>query len=194
MEPTTAPMTLQSPLFVIIVLLILLAAGVSYMIFAFMSKARDASSTAVYDPARSLTISIMGMVWLLILFTGGIIIAQIIDRGSANTESWAAFTGIIGWATAKAGDIFNNRFGSTKESADKNQTIAQQARTAAVTTDALLDPKVVVSTGDGGAPMPRATLDHPADAKPPAGAIQAENVTVAALNTTVNEVDPKKDQ
>lgn len=183
MEPT--PMTFQSPQFVIIVLLILLAGAVCYMTFSYISKARD-DGTANYDPAKALTNSIMGMVWLLILFTGGIIAAQIIDRGSANTESWAAFTGIIGWATAKAGDIFNNRFGSSKESSDKNHTIAQQARTAAVAQDALLDPAVTVKADK---PLPRATLEDPAVPTVPP---KTDSVIVEANTAVVTESRSEK--
>jgi len=119
----------------------------------------DPENLGSYDPARVLTISVMMMVWLLALFLGAIVGFQIYTTGAADTASWGQFAFVIGWATAKAGDIFNNRFGSTRQSADKDTTIAQQARTAAVAQDALLDPAVNVTTGDK--PLARAALIDP---------------------------------
>ncbi len=85
-----------------------------------------------YDPARLLTMAGLGFVAVLILFVAAIILVQVIKSGSANTESWAAFTALIGWATAQVSVIYSNRYGTTQQSATKDAVIEQQSRTAAV--------------------------------------------------------------
>jgi hypothetical protein len=85
-----------------------------------------------YDPALMLTRAAIAFVGVMMLFVGGIIIAQIVKGGEANTESWAALTGLIGWATGQASIVFSNRFGTTSQSAKKDAVIEQQAKTAAV--------------------------------------------------------------
>ena len=84
----------------------------------------------LYDPGRLLTWSALVFVLILIAFVCLIIGAQIWKSGEANTESWAALTGIIGWATAQAQVLYNNRFGSTRANALKDATIATQAQAA----------------------------------------------------------------
>ena len=85
-----------------------------------------------YDPAKILTRMALLFALLLILFICSIIAVQIWKTGEANTESWAALTGIVGWATGVVGMLYSNRFGSTQQSAAKDATIQQQARTAEV--------------------------------------------------------------
>ena len=83
-----------------------------------------------WDPARTLTISALIFVGILILFVAAIIAIQMVKSGEANTESWAALTGLIGWATSQVSIVFSNRYGTTKQSNTKDAVIAQQARTA----------------------------------------------------------------
>lgn len=91
---------------------------------------KDRRST--YDPARVLTMAALAFVGLLIVFVCFIIGSQILKSGTANTESWAALTGLIGWATGVVGMIYSARYGTTQQSAAKDATIQQQAHTAAV--------------------------------------------------------------
>ena len=84
-----------------------------------------------YDPSKLLTFSALLFVGILIVFVAGIIAAQIWKSGEANTESWAALTGLIGWATSQVSIIFSNRYGTTQQSKAKDDVILQQARTAA---------------------------------------------------------------
>ena len=85
-----------------------------------------------YDPGRLLTHAALFFVGILIVFVASIIGAQIWQSGEANTESWAALTGLIGWATSQVSIIFSNRFGTTQQSAKKDEVIAQQSRAATV--------------------------------------------------------------
>ena len=89
--------------------------------------------TDPYDPARLLVHCALGFVGSLIFFCGAIVVIQIFKNGEANTESWAALTGLIGWACGTAGTVYAARFGTTQQSQAKDAVIAQQARTAAVT-------------------------------------------------------------
>lgn len=87
---------------------------------------------SLYDPARLLTISALSFVGILIVFVCFIIGSQIWQKGMANTESWAALTGLIGWATGVVGTIYSSRYGTTQQSAAKDAIIQQQANTAAI--------------------------------------------------------------
>lgn len=87
---------------------------------------------AEYDPAMLLTRAALIYVGAIIVFVCIIIAAQIWKTGEANTESWAALTGLIGWVTGIASVIFNARFGTSKQAETKDAVIAQQSRTAAV--------------------------------------------------------------
>jgi len=98
-----------------------------------------------YDPAKLLTWSALLFVAMLLIFVCAIIGWQVYLKGTADTEYWAALTGLIGWSTAKVGDVFNSRYGTSKASDSKDVTIAQQARTAAVAQNALLDPNVTLN-------------------------------------------------
>lgn len=88
-----------------------------------------------YDPAKTLTLSALLFVGFLIVFVAAIIGAQIWRFGEANTESWAALTGLIGWVTGQLGGVFSARFGTTQQSASKDETIKVLSQTAAVATD-----------------------------------------------------------
>lgn len=92
----------------------------------------DETKVPPYDPAPLLTHAALLFQGILILFVAGIIGIQIWAKGEANTESWAALTGLIGWSMGVNSGLYNNRFGSTAQSASKDSTIEQQARTAAV--------------------------------------------------------------
>lgn len=116
---------------------------------------------AEYDPARLLTHAALIFVGILILFVSAIIGVQIVAKGEANTESWAALTGLIGWATSQVSVLFNNRFGNTKQSTAKDAVIAEQSRTAAV----------IAGATSGTAPT---------------ATIQTPSMTVESTNTTVN--------
>lgn len=83
-----------------------------------------------YDPARLLTHAALMFVGILIVFVAAIIVVQICQSGQANTESWAAMTGLIGWATSQVSIIFSNRFGNTQQAAKKDEVIARQASAA----------------------------------------------------------------
>jgi len=84
-----------------------------------------------YDPGRLLTYCALVYVGILLLFVSVIIGYQIWKSGEANTESWAALTGLIGWATSQVSIIFSNRFGNTQQSAKKDEVIARQVNAAA---------------------------------------------------------------
>ena len=144
-----------------------------------------------YDPGRALTYGALFGVLVLTLFICIIIGWQVYMGVQVSTEFVGALTFIMGWLTGQAGQIFNNRFGSTAGSAAKDVTIAQQARTAAAQTDALLDPTVVVTKTDGK-PLGRAMMAEPGAPTPTGAPLQTDNLTVNALNADVREVDPAK--
>lgn len=107
-----------------------------------------------YDPAKLLTLFALIFVGVLILFVAGIIGLQIWKSGEANTESWAALTGLIGWATSQVSIIFSNRYGTTQQSTNQTAVIAQQARAASVLAQAAtapaLTPQAPAETPGGG--------------------------------------------
>ena len=77
------------------------------------------------DPAMLLTYASIGIVILLIVFVGAVAAVQIIKAGKADTEVWAALTGLIGWATAKSGSIYDYRFGTSRSSSAKDVIIGE---------------------------------------------------------------------
>ena len=85
-----------------------------------------------YDPNALLTRAALIFVTILICFVCFIIGIQIFKSGEANTESWAALTGILGWTTAQAQMLYSNRFGSTRANSIKDATISTQAQIAAI--------------------------------------------------------------
>ncbi len=81
-----------------------------------------------YDPAVELTRGSLLMVGFLTLFLCVCVIIQLVQGKPVATELWAALTGMIGWITAKLGTVFDNRFGSSRQSAAKDVVIQQMAR------------------------------------------------------------------
>ena len=45
-----------------------------------------------------------------------------------KTEIWAAMTGLIGWATAKAGSLYDYRFGTSRSSGAKDVVIGELSK------------------------------------------------------------------
>lgn len=116
-----------------------------------------------YDSAVLLTRSALFFLGYLIVFISVIIGAQIWKAGEANTESWAALTGIVGFVTGIVAMLYNARYGQTKAGETKDAVIAQQSRTAEA-----------IASGAG------APTTIPA---------QAENVNVSANTATVTTGD-----
>jgi hypothetical protein len=83
---------------------------------------------AEFDPARLLTYFAIGAVAALTLMLGAWITISKFQASPVGIEEWAAFTGLIGWLTAKAGSIYDNRFGTTRQSAAKDVIIGEMAR------------------------------------------------------------------
>ncbi len=128
-----------------------------------LKEKRSFVRPAEYDPAPLLIRAGLTIVACLLTFTGVIIVLQILKAGEANTESWAAFTGLIGWATSQVSIIFSNRFGTTQQAAKKDELIAKQ-----VTTAAAVAASVVAGTGSGGAPAVTPAPMNPATGNVPA--------------------------
>lgn len=125
-------------------------------------RATDHNGHDQYDPAKLLTFAGLTFVLVLILFVSAIIGIQIAKSGEANTESWAALTGLIGWATGIVGMIYSNRYGTTQQSTNQAAVIAQQARAAsalaqATTALAPTPPAAVDQSGGGVTTSPTAT-------------------------------------
>lgn len=116
-----------------------------------------------YDPAPLLTRSALIFVGVMILFVCSIILAQIWKAGEANTESWAALTGLIGWVTGTVSMIYNARYGTSKQAETKDAVIAQQSRTAEA-----------IATGGSAPTTP----------------LKADNVQVQGDTVTVKESTP----
>lgn len=98
-----------------------------------------------YDPGRVLTWAALLFVTILIVFVCFIIGVQIMANGEANTESWAALTGIIGWATAQVQVLYSNRFGSTLSNTKKDAAIARMAEAAPTGTAAAVAANVAAT-------------------------------------------------
>lgn len=118
-----------------------------------------------YDPARLLTAAALIFVGVLILFVSAIIGVQIWKSGEANTESWAALTGLIGWATSQVSVLYSNRYGTTQQSTNQTAVIAQQARAASVLAQAatapVLTPPATDTQGGGVTTSPTTTGAQP---------------------------------
>ena len=125
----------------------------------------NSPGTEQYDPARLLTMAALLFVGILILFVSGIIGIQIWKSGEANTESWAALTGLIGWATSQVSVLYSNRYGTTQQSVNKDAVIAQQARTAeavaGVTTALATTPPAAAGMQGGGVTTSPTTTGAP---------------------------------
>lgn len=103
-----------------------------------------------YDPAKLLTRSAIFFLGVLIIFICGIIALQIWISADhkANTESWAALTGIVGFVTGIMSVVYNARYGISKQSDVQSKTIAKQAETAAVAQAALVTAPLQQPDGD----------------------------------------------
>lgn len=121
-----------------------------------------------YDPARLLTYSGLLFILILLCFVCCIIGWQILQSGEANTESWAALTGLLGWITGQVGNIYSARYGTSRQSETKDATIARQSETAAAIAGS------VAGTGSGLAP------------------IRAAEVNIDSQNTTLTTGDITK--
>lgn len=95
---------------------------------ASRNAAADRAHVDGYDMAQPLLIGAFVVVGLLILLVGAVVVGQLIKTGKADTEVWAALTGLIGWATAKAGSIYDYRFGTSRSSAAKDVVIGELSR------------------------------------------------------------------
>ena len=70
-------------------------------------------SAGGYDMTRPLVLDSLFGVNVLILIVAAVAVVQAIKTGKVDTEIWAAFTGLIGWRTAKAGTLYDYRFSGT---------------------------------------------------------------------------------
>lgn len=99
--------------------------------FAATEKSKDAAQARWvgqdFDPAPMLTYFSLATVGLLTLFLCVWISIQLLYEKGVGVEMWAALTGMIGWITAKAGSIYDNRFGTTRQSAAKDVVISEMA-------------------------------------------------------------------
>lgn len=127
-----------------------------------------------YDPAHLLTIAALIFVGALIVFVASIIWVQIYNRGEANTESWAALTGLIGWATAQAQSIYNARYGTTQSAGAKDDTIRTLSQTAAVAANTVQAQQIAASA----APAPLTAE--------PGQPIKTGELSVDATGATIN--------
>lgn len=66
-----------------------------------------------FDMTKHLVWDSLVGVNLLIVIVAGVAVVQAIKTGKVDTEIWAAFTGLIGWRTAKAGTLYDYRFSGT---------------------------------------------------------------------------------
>jgi hypothetical protein len=93
---------------------------------------RDAAAARAkneeFDMAKPLLYLAAGGVFSLIALVGGIIIAQVWQKGTPDTASWSALTGLIGWATGVTATIFAYRFGTTRNNTAKDVVIASMSR------------------------------------------------------------------
>jgi muramidase (phage lysozyme) len=81
-----------------------------------------------YDMAKPLLFGSMGVVLALIIFVGAVAVVQLVMTGEIKTEIWAALTGVIGWATAKVGSLFDYRFGTSRSSGAKDVVIGELSK------------------------------------------------------------------
>ena len=121
-----------------------------------------------YDPSRLLTWAAIWFVLILIIFVCLIIGVQIFKSGEANTESWAALTGIIGWATAQAQVLYSNRFGSTLSNTKKDAAMTRIAEQSTPATAAAVAATVAAAAAAPGAPpIPVVPVGQPSKEESP---------------------------
>ncbi len=133
-----------------------------------------------YDPARLLTLAAISFVGVLIFFVAAIIWVQIVNKGEANTESWAALTGLIGWATAQVSVIYNARYGTTQSAGAKDDTIKVLSQTAAVAASTVQAQQIAASA----APTPTQAADAAVPA--PGQPLRVDEISVDATGATIN--------
>lgn len=80
-----------------------------------VASARNMRETAAggFDMTRHLVWDSLVGVNILIVIVAAVAVVQAIKSGKVDTEIWAAFTGLIGWRTAKAGTLYDYRFSGT---------------------------------------------------------------------------------
>jgi len=96
-----------------------------------MDRAAARSSNAGNDDwmAKSLVLGILAASGILILFVGGVAIAQItlLESRTPTTDIWAAITGIIGTVLGILGTVFAYRFGTSRSSSAKDVVISEMS-------------------------------------------------------------------
>jgi muramidase (phage lysozyme) len=92
------------------------------------AAASERAKNDTMDMAGPLLYSAIGGVGVLTLFVGIVIVVQLATTESVGNEMWAALTGLIGWITAKAGTIYDYRFGSSRASGAKDVLISELSR------------------------------------------------------------------
>lgn len=80
------------------------------------------------DMAPALTRAALIGVASLILFVGIIVVVQMVKSGKADPEVWGLLVALVTWATAKAGSIYDYRFGSSRGSGAKDAVIGELSR------------------------------------------------------------------
>lgn len=95
---------------------------------ASRSAAAERAHADGYDMAQPLLIGSFVLVACLIICVFAVIGVQMWKGSKVDTEVWAALTGLIGWATAKAGSIYDYRFGTSRSSAAKDVVIGELSR------------------------------------------------------------------
>lgn len=89
------------------------------------NAAAERARGEAFDPAAVLTYSGLAGVGAITLFVCVAITVQLARGQPVGTEMWAALTGLIGWITAKAGTIYDYRFGTSRTAAAKDVVIAE---------------------------------------------------------------------
>ena len=92
------------------------------------AAAAERAKSDQFDMAGPLLYSSIGGVGFLTVFVAAVILIQIVQGKPVGTELWAALTGLIGWITAKAGTIYDYRFGTSRQSAAKDVLIGELSR------------------------------------------------------------------
>lgn len=90
-----------------------------------MDRASARAKNETFDTGPVLLFAAVIGVGLVTLFVGAAIAVQLWQGKPVGTEVWAALTGLIGWITAKAGTIYDYRFGSSRNSQTKDFAIAE---------------------------------------------------------------------
>lgn len=92
------------------------------------AAAAERAKNDQFDMAGPLLYASIGGVGFITVFVAAVILIQIVQGKPVGTELWAALTGLIGWITAKAGTIYDYRFGTSRQSAAKDVLIGELSR------------------------------------------------------------------